>query len=289
MTVIVTPCLLERASERVYSFDNKTLLWPTLGLVLGVVVLVLVLVLKKIVRSPSRDVRLSPSWSRIKLQERVLEVLINLHDCGLVTASVTVIRRRENRHDVLLVAPVISLHDELMRACDEGKTVVVVKLLRDVLAKGIASTAGGNTPAHAVVRVRPQQIAHGTFVRDLLHAGLVHNVVEGVDGGGETTVETENLLLNQGSQRKVVEQIGEVLPHVRIAILSQALIIETIDLGNLAGLVVTTGNGNAFAIADLESKEERNSLHRVVTTINVVTHEQIVSFWRLTANTEEFN
>jgi hypothetical protein len=37
-----------------------------------------------------------------------------------------------------------------------------------------------------------------------------------------------NLVLDERSQRKVIERIGKVLPHVDIAILSQALIVESV-------------------------------------------------------------
>lgn len=35
------------------------------------------------------------------------------------------------------------------------------------------------------------------------------NVVESIDTGGETSVETEDLVINEGGQRKVVEQVGK--------------------------------------------------------------------------------
>ena len=41
-------------------------------------------------------------------------------------------------------------------------------------------------------------------------------------------METEDLVLNDSSQRQVVEQLCELLPHIGISVLSQALIIETI-------------------------------------------------------------
>ncbi len=47
-------------------------------------------------------------------------------------------------------------------------------------------------------------------------------------------MQAEDLVVDQGGQRKVIEEIGKELPDIRIAILAQALIIETIDLGDLA-------------------------------------------------------
>ena len=41
-------------------------------------------------------------------------------------------------------------------------------------------------------------------------------------------METEDLVLNDSSQRQVVEELCELLPNIGISVLSQALIIETI-------------------------------------------------------------
>lgn len=53
------------------------------------------------------------------------------------------------------------LHDQLVGAGHQCEAVGVVKGLRDVLAERVAGPSGGDAPAAAVVRVRPQQVAHG--------------------------------------------------------------------------------------------------------------------------------
>lgn len=58
------------------------------------------------------------------------------------------------------MTPVVALHYELVRSGHQGEAVAVVEGLRDVLAKGVASTPGRDAPATTVIRVRPQQVAH---------------------------------------------------------------------------------------------------------------------------------
>ena len=70
------------------------------------------------------------------------------------------------------------LHDELVRARDELEAVRVVKLLRDVVAKGVAGATRRDTPALAVVRIAPQEVAHGALVRDL--RGVTDKAVMGL-------------------------------------------------------------------------------------------------------------
>jgi len=63
------------------------------------------------------------------------------------------------------------------------------------------------------------------------------------------------LIFDEGSEREEVEEVGEVFPDVGIAVLAQALVVETVDLGNLAGLVVTAEDGDALWVTDFEGDE----------------------------------
>ena len=87
------------------------------------------------------------------------------------------------------------------------------------------------------------------------------NLVQGIDTRGETTVKAENASLNDGSKWKVVEKGGEVLPNVGISIFSKALIVETVHLGDLFGLVVTSEKSDSRRKSDLHGDEERNGLN----------------------------
>ena len=46
-------------------------------------------------------------------------------------------------------------------------------------------------------------------------------------------MEAEDVALDNGAKWKVIEQAGEVLPHVGIAIFTKALVVETIHLCDL--------------------------------------------------------
>jgi len=132
------------------------------------------------------------------------------------------------------------------------------------------------------------------------------DVIKGVDAGGETSVEAEDLVVDQGSEGKVVEEIGEVLPYVGIAVFSKALIIKPIDLCDLAGLVVATEDGDALRISNFQSHKESDGFNGIVTSINIIalsdvsrfnagiclgrlTHEQIIRVWIWPANSEQLH
>ena len=72
-------------------------------------------------------------------------------------------------------------------------------------------------------------------------------------------METEDLVLDEGRQRKVVKEIRKVLPDVGVTILAQAFVVEAVDLSDLARFVVTAENGDSLWVADLECDEQSNS------------------------------
>jgi hypothetical protein len=81
----------------------------------------------------------------------------------------------------------------------------MVELLRNILAKRVPGTSGRDAPAAAVIGVGPQEIANGSLVRHLLDSVKLSDLVKSVDGWRETTMETEDLALNNSREGQVIE------------------------------------------------------------------------------------
>ena len=116
-----------------------------------------------------------------KVLQCAVHMFVDFHNGGLVTASVAVIWCGEDSDDVALVTPIVSVHDELMGASNSLKAVCLVKLLGNVLTEGIASTTRRDAPTAAVIRVRPKQVANWAFMRHLLNAIELTNLVKRVN------------------------------------------------------------------------------------------------------------
>jgi len=187
------------------------------------------------------------------------------------------------------MGPVIPFHHKLMSSGHEGETITVVEGLGDVLTEGVSSSSGGDSPSAPVIWVRPEEVTHGALVRHLLQPVQGPDVVQGVDAGREAAVQTEDLAVHQRREGKVIKQVGEIFPHVGVSIFPQALIIETIDLGDLTALMVAAKNGDATTESHLECDKERDSLDAVVSSVNIVPHEQVISIWRLATDLEELH
>lgn len=55
---------------------------------------------------------------------------------------------------------------------------------------------------------------------------------------------------------------------------------ECVHLGNLPAFMVSSEDGESVSVSDLESNEERHSLDRVIPSIHIVAHEQVVGVGR---------
>jgi hypothetical protein len=61
-------------------------------------------------------------------------------------------------------------------------------------------------------------------------------------------VYAENFAIDDRSKDKKVEDLAARLPDRSIAVLLLTLLVETVDLSNLAGLVITSNEGDLVRI-----------------------------------------
>ena len=75
--------------------------------------------------------------------------------------------------------------------------------------------------------VRDEHLGPEGYGAHIHHSINRTNLVDRLDGGGETSVYDEDLLFYKRRDRKVVEEVIKTLPNSRIAILADALIEKT--------------------------------------------------------------
>lgn len=194
-----------------------------------------------------------------------VQILADVHDRSHVTAAIAVIRSRPDSDNGLLREVILSTFrikfkshewlpylitfvDKLVSTSNELQAIDMVELGCDLITKEPASATGRDSPSINVLRIAPDEIAEGTLMRNLLSTGDDTNLIDSADFWAKTTVNAEDLAINDSSQDQEVEDLATRLPDRRVAVLLLTLFVEAIDLSDLAGLVIATDEGDLVRI-----------------------------------------
>ena len=97
------------------------------------------------------------------------------------------------------------------------------------------------------------------------------HLVNGLQVRTQSAMNAEYPTVHDRPQCQVVEHFATPSPNVRTRILPLALVVKAIDLGDLAGFVISADERDAFGVADFESEKEEEGLYRVETSVDKVT------------------
>lgn len=86
---------------------------------------------------------------------------------------------------------------------------------------------------------------------------------------------TEDLLVDDSSNREAVEAVGESLPQFDV-IPPLALVVESIDAVDGSALVIPTQKEEVLWVLDFVSEEQTDGLQRLFTAVHVVPEEQVI-------------
>ena len=74
-------------------------------------------------------------------------------------------------------------------------------------------------------------------------------------------METEELIFHNSSQRKEIKEFSQTFPDIRIAIFPAAFIIESINLSDLSGLMISPQNGDSVLVPHFECNEKSDGFN----------------------------
>lgn len=146
----------------------------------------------------------------------------------------------------------MALHHELVSSADQINVVFPIEFLDDVDTKEVAGTTGTYHPPNDVVRIAPHKVCHGAIMGNFLLSVNHSDLIQSADRRRKSTVHAENLVINDSCQSQVVEDLRAVPPHVDRTVLTEALIVKPINLGNLSAFVVATDQRDAFGVPHLQ-------------------------------------
>jgi hypothetical protein len=135
-----------------------------------------------------------------------------------------------------------------MSTSNELETVDMIELSCNLVSEKPASTTRRDSPRFNVLRITPNQVAESALMRNFLGPSNNTNLIDGTNLRAQTTVYAEDFTINNSSKDEEVEHLATRFPDRCITILLLALLIETIDLGYLAGLVVASNESNLVRV-----------------------------------------
>ena len=174
-----------------------------------------------------------------------------------------------------------------MRPTDHLDIVGLVKLRDDVGAEEVTCASRRHAPPLSVLWIGPQEVTHGSVVRNLLLPIDRANLVERLNGRAESAVYAKDLAVDDGAQAQVVEDLGAVTPHGDRAVFAQTLVVKAVDLRDLPRLVIAPDERDAIRITNFQGQQEQKGLYGVEAAIDKVAHEEVICIGDVAADFEE--
>ena len=100
-------------------------------------------------------------------------------------------------------------------------------------------------------------------------------------------MQAEYTISDDCSHWEVIKGIGKVFPHVCVSVFSKTFVIKAIDLSDLTTLVVSSEDRNPVSVSNLQSYKQSDSFQGIITSIDVIPHEQIIGFRTSSSDLEQ--
>lgn len=184
--------------------------------------------------------------------EAALQVFVDIQVGGDIATAVAVVGSRPHRDQVLILEPVLeAIHHQLVSAGDQVEVIDVVELQRHLPSEQPAGATRRHGPGLEVFGVCPHQITERAFMGDF-HASVdKSNLVKSLNIRRKATMDTKNLSLNDGADSQIVENLSAILPRVRVSVLTDGLVVEAVNSGDLPRFVVASQKSNVSRVLEL--------------------------------------
>jgi hypothetical protein len=81
---------------------------------------------------------------------------------------------------------------------------------------------------------------------------------------------TKHSSIHHRPQTQIIENITTISPNVTAPILPLAFIVESVNLSDLSGFMISTDEGDTIRIPDFKEEEEKECLDGIETSIDKV-------------------
>jgi len=163
-----------------------------------------------------------------------------------------------------------------MCPCNQWESIVMTELFNCISSEDVPCSSSRNWPSLNLIRVRPQNVAHYSFLRDLFYPVDFVKITNLLDVGWQASMHTKYLIVNNCSKSQTIEDFGTASPNVQASVLSDTFIIKSVNLSDDSALMVSSEKSNSVFISDFQSDEQQKSLDTIFSTIDIISHENVI-------------
>lgn len=168
-----------------------------------------------------------------------------------------------------------------MGSANEIQIIVLQKAFQNISSENIRDPSLILTPPLSIYhRIRPQQIAQHTMVRNFIRPLNFVYIVDKLQVRRESPMHAKNFVIDQCSDGKIVKARRKFFPNLNI-VPPLAFIVESINSVDCGGFVVSSKQKKIFRIFDFVSKQKTYGLDRLSSPIYIIAQKKIVGKGRL--------
>ena len=156
------------------------------------------------------------------------------------------------------------------------------------LKLGLWPAKANDILGNILLGIGPQEISIGTLGGDLHESIDGLDLVDVLEIGSETSVDAEDLLVDDGGDVQVIEALHGVFPGIGAAVLLDALIVEAVGSGDGSALVVSSEQHHLVWVTSLQAQQQLDGLDAEPASVDVVAHEDVLLLGHLSSELEEF-
>lgn len=142
--------------------------------------------------------------------------------------------------------------------------------LDNVFTEGLTNASVGiHPPISQFVRIRPEEVADEPSVGHVRGPHDVAHLLEVVQLGRQTAVHAEDFLVDECSDRQVVEQICEQLPQFDV-LPAFALVLETLNAVDRRTLMVAAQEEEILGLLAFVCHEDVDGFKRLLSAVDLI-------------------
>ena len=107
-------------------------------------------------------------WGSLKCLIPSFKIIVQLKNCRDISTPVAVIWSRPNRDQSFVEHFLVALHHKLVSTSNQVKIIFVIKVVYFFFSKEETSSTRTYTPSTHLLRIRPHQITHWSFMGHFL-------------------------------------------------------------------------------------------------------------------------